>query len=65
MILALSQSAGPVLTTGDAFRVLDWKTSDENSLERFPFSKCNCDQRRHDPNLFSPGVIFGSLLVVV
>ena len=28
---------GPVLITGDAFLVLHWKTSDENSLERFLF----------------------------
>lgn len=28
---------GPVLITGDAFLVLHWKNSDENSLERFLF----------------------------
>jgi hypothetical protein len=63
-LLSLSQW-GPVLTTGDAFLVLHWKTSDENSLERFPFPECNCDQRWHAPNLISPGVIVGSLLLVV
>lgn len=36
------------VTTGDAFLVLDWKTLDENSCERFPFSGCNCGRRWHD-----------------
>jgi hypothetical protein len=53
------------VTTGDAFLVLDWKLWMKIHSKGFPFRGATVAQVGIIKNFISPGVIVGSLLLVV